>query len=323
MKKPIAIVAGEPNSISSEIIFKSWKFKNNYKHKPFFIIGSFKLIELQMKKLKYNIKLKKINENFKINYLSKKVLHIYDVNYIQKKPFENLSGKSNKYIIKCFDIASKLANKKKILGFINCPISKEFLFKNKHQGITEYLAKKEKVKNDGVMLIFNKKLSVSPLTKHIPLDNVSKSINELRIIKNIKIIYNFYKKYFLKKPKFALLSLNPHNYYSSKNLKVAKKINKALKILKKNKINITGPIPSDSSFIVSEKYKFNVIIGMYHDQVLTPFKALFNYNAINITLGLPFIRTSPDHGVAENIVGKRISNPESLIQAIKFFNNIN
>ena len=71
MKKPIAIVAGEPNSISSEIIFKSWKFKNNYKHKPFFIIGSFKLIELQMKKLKYNIKLKKINENFKINYLSK------------------------------------------------------------------------------------------------------------------------------------------------------------------------------------------------------------------------------------------------------------
>ena len=91
MKKPIAIVAGEPNSISSEIIFKSWKFKNNYKHKPFFIIGSFKLIELQMKKLKYNIKLKKINENFKINYLSKKVLHIYDVTYIQKTPLENLS----------------------------------------------------------------------------------------------------------------------------------------------------------------------------------------------------------------------------------------
>jgi len=322
MKKPIAIVAGEPNSISSEIIFKSWKFKNNYKHKPFFIIGSFKLIELQMKKLKYNIKLKKINENFKINYLSKKVLHIYDVNYIQKKPFENLSEKSNKYIIKCFDIASKLANKKKILGFINCPISKEFLFKNKHQGITEYLAKKEKVKNDGVMLIFNKKLSVSPLTKHIPLDNVSKSINELRIIKNIKIIYNFYKKYFLKKPKFALLSLNPHNYYSSKNLKVAKKINKALKILKKNKINITGPIPSDSSFIVSEKYKFNVIIGMYHDQVLTPFKALYNFRAINITLGLPYIRVSPDHGVGENIMGKKIANADSLIESIKFFNYI-
>ena len=95
-----------------------------------------------------------------------------------------------------------------------------------------------------------------------------------------------------------------------------------MKILKKNKINITGPIPSDSSFIVSEKYKFNVIIGMYHDQVLTPFKALYNFRAINITLGLPYIRVSPDHGVGENIMGKKIAHADSLIESIKFFNYI-
>ena len=69
-----------------------------------------------------------------------------------------------------------------------------------------------------------------------------------------------------------------------------------------------------------DKYKFDVIIGMYHDQVLTPFKALFNFNAINITLGLPYIRTSPDHGTAENIIGRKIANPKSLIESIKFFN---
>ena len=163
------------------------------------------------------------------------------------------------------------------------------------------------------MLIFNKKLSVSPLTKHIPLDNVSKSINELRIIKNIKIIYNFYKKYFLKKPKFALLSLNPHNYYSSKNLKVAKKINKALKILKKNKINITGPIPSDSSFIVSEKYKFNVIIGMYHDQVLTPFKSIFHFDAIN---SAPIDHSSSEYVQARGATGNLISNTKSCPKSL-------
>jgi len=72
-----------------------------------------------------------------------------------------------------------------------------------------------------------------------------------------------------------------------------------------------------------KKYKFDVIVGMYHDQVLTPFKALFQYEAINITLGLPYIRISPDHGVAENIVGKNIANPNSLIYSIKFFNYIN
>ena len=85
-------------------------------------------------------------------------------------------------------------------------------------------------------------------------------------------------------------------------------------------IKVTGPIAPDSSFMISKKYKFDVIIGMYHDQVLTPFKALYNFSAINITLGLPYIRISPDHGVAENITGKRIANPNSLIESIKFFN---
>ena len=322
MKKLIAIVAGEPNSISSEIIFKSWKHKDRYKHKSFFIIGSFQLLNKQMKKLKYNIKTKKIDKNLKVKNLNKNKLYIYDVKYIQKKPFQNISSKSNKYIMKCLDIATKLAKRKKILGFINCPISKEFLFKNKHQGITEYLSQKEKIKNDGVMLIFNNKLSVSTITKHIPIDRVKKEIKEKEIINKIKIINNFYKKYFYKKPNFALLGLNPHNYYSTNESDVKKKIDRSIKILKKQKINIRGPISSDTSFMIVKKYKFDVIIGMYHDQVLTPFKALYNFSAINITLGLPYIRISPDHGVGIDIMGKKIANADSLIESIKFFNRI-
>ena len=92
--------------------------------------------------------------------------------------------------------------------------------------------------------------------------------------------------------------------------------------MKKRGFKIVGPISPDSSFMVYRKHKLNVIIGMYHDQVLTPFKALFKYNAINITLGLPYIRISPDHGVAENITGKNIANPNSLIESIKFYNYI-
>ena len=85
---------------------------------------------------------------------------------------------------------------------------------------------------------------------------------------------------------------------------------------------MVGPISPDTSFMLYKKYKFDVIFGMYHDQVLTPFKSLFKYDAINITLGLPYIRISPDHGVAEDIVGKKIANPRSLIESIKFFNYI-
>jgi len=323
MNKPIAIIAGEPNSISSEIIFKCWKLKKKYIHKPLFIIGSVQLLNLQMKQLKYKIKIKKINKHFKIRDLNEIELPVYDIDYTQKKPFEKISSKSNKYIFKCFEVALKFVKDKKILGFINCPISKEYLFKNKHQGVTEFLSKKlNKKNNNEVMLIYNKKLSVSPITTHIPLNQVSKKINQYKIVEKVKIINNFYKKFLNKKPNFAILGLNPHNFSISKKSEEKKIINKAIKSLVKLKINAKGPVAPDSSFVIFKKYKFDVIIGMYHDQVLSPFKALFNFFAINITLGLPYIRISPDHGIAEDIVGKKIANPNSLIESIKFFNYI-
>ena len=323
MIKPIAIIAGEPNSISSEIIFKCWKLKKKYIHKPLFIIGSVQLLNLQMKQLKYKIKIKKINKHFKIRDLNEIGLPVYDIDYTQKKPFEKISSKSNKYIFKCFEVALKFVKDKKILGFINCPISKEYLFKNKHQGVTEFLSKKlNKKNNNEVMLIYNKKLSVSPITTHIPLNQVSKKINQYKIVEKVKIINNFYKKFLNKKPNFAILGLNPHNFSISKKSEEKKIINKAIKSLVKLKINAKGPVAPDSSFVIFKKYKFDVIIGMYHDQVLSPFKALYNFFAINITLGLPYIRISPDHGIAEDIVGKKIANPNSLIESIKFFNYI-
>ena len=323
MNKSIAIIAGEPNSISSEIIFKSWKLKNRFKHKPLFVIGSIRLLNLQKKKLKYKIKIKKINNELKINNLKGEELPVYDIEYNQKKPFEIISNKSNKYIFKCFDVATKLVKDKKILGFINCPVSKEHLFKNKYQGVTEFLSKKTNKIGKEVMLIYNDELSVSPITTHIPLSQVNKKINQHKIVKKVKIINNFYKKIFNKKPNFAILGLNPHNYSSSKKSEEKEIINKAIKTLTKLKIKVKGPIPSDSSFVIFKKYKFDVIIGMYHDQVLTPFKALYNFKAINITLGLPYIRISPDHGVARDITGKGNANPKSLIESIKFFNHIN
>ena len=322
MNKAVAIIAGEPNSISSEIIFKSWKLRKRYNYKPLIIIGSVQLLNLQKKKLKYHIKIKKINNNFNLKDLNKDSLAVLDVNYKQKKSFQKISSKSNKYILKCFNIAINLIKNKKILGFINCPISKEFLFKNKYQGITEFLSKKAGTKGSEAMLIYNKKLSVCPLTTHIPLKQVSNKIIKSKIILKVKTINNFYKKIFNKKPNFAILGLNPHNFAPVKRLEEKEIILPAIKAIKKLGIKVTGPISPDTSFVLFKKYKFDVMFGMYHDQVLTPFKALFKYDAINITLGLPYIRISPDHGVGSNITGKRIANPRSLIESIKFFNYI-
>ena len=122
------------------------------------------------------------------------------------------------------------------------------------------------------------------------------------------------------KPKIAITGLNPHcenffNISEEKNI-----IEPAIKILKKKKIKIFGPYPADTIFLKQNSKKFNVIIGMYHDQVLTPIKALYGFNAINITLGLPFLRISPDHGPNNKMIGKNKSDPQSLIDALKFLN---
>jgi len=322
--KIIGIIAGEPNSTASEIIFKAWKKRKKYKHFPFFIIGSFSILEKQKNTLGFkNLKLKKIRENFKKKDLMGSKLAVLNVNFQQSSSFAKISKKSKPYIFKCFDLCAKLIKSKKIMGLINCPVSKEHLFDKNSKGVTEYLSKKYSKLGKEVMLIYNKNLAVSPITTHIRLADVVRSLNKKIIIKKIETINQFYKKVLKKTPKIAVLGINPHNYSGYKKKSDEKNlVLPAIKFLKKKKINVLGPVSPDTSFMIYKKYKIDTIVGMYHDQVLTPFKSIFKFDAINITLGLPFIRISPDHGVGSNIVGKKIANPNSLIESIKFFNNL-
>ena len=314
--KPILIVAGEPNSIFSEIFFKSIKYKK-YKS-PIIIIASKKLIELQMRKLNVNKKIRLIDflDIEKYNFDNRKI-NLIDVNFDQKKPFKRISNKSNTYIEKSFEIAIQILKKKITNKLINGPISKKFFLKKKFLGITEYLAFKTKTKNFA-MLIYNKELSVCPLTTHLPLKKVSKKITNNLIRNKVKLIDNFYKKYFKHKPKIAITGLNPHCESTDDFNEDDKIIKPTTKSLIKLNYRILGPFAADTIFLRKNRKKFNVIIGMYHDQVLTPIKTLFEYDAINITLGLPFIRISPDHGPHESMLGKNKSDPKSLINALTF-----
>ena len=118
-----------------------------------------------------------------------------------------------------------------------------------------------------------------------------------------------------------MLGLNPHNFEFKKNSEEFKIIKPAINILKK-KYRINGPFSSDTIFLKDNLKKFDVIVGMYHDQVLTPFKALFGFDAVNITLGLPYIRMSPDHGVAEDRRKLNMSNPKSLNRCIEIISDL-
>ena len=144
-------------------------------------------------------------------------------------------------------------------------------------------------------------------------------ISKKKIINNVITIVNFYKKNFNKQIKIAITGLNPHCYSAYKNDEESLIIKPAIKFLKKRKFNIFGPLSADTTFIKKNLNRFDVIIGMYHDQVLAPFKTLFEQKAINITLGLPFLRVSPDHGPNNEMIGKNKSDPQSIISAINFF----
>jgi len=172
------------------------------------------------------------------------------------------------------------------------------------------------------MLLYNDLFSVSPLTTHLKVKDISKNIKIKKIINNFQNILNFYKKIIgIKNPLIGILGLNPHNavdtYVNSEEQKII--IPSINKLKKKFKKNIIGPISSDTSFLKREDKKINSLIGMYHDQVLTTFKYINKFSAINITLGLPFIRVSPDHGTASDIIGKNRANPESFLYCLKFF----
>ena len=303
--KPILIIPGETKSIFFEIFFKS--LKSNKYNSGLILICNKKKLDKEVKKFNFKKNIELLNI-YKIDPKNIKKNKIYIIDVKKQNP--------NNYVLDCFDVAFKLIKSGFTNKLINGPVDKSKTLKKKYLGITEYISKKFN-KKKFAMLIYNEKLSVSPITTHLPLKLVTKEISKKIIIEKVNIINEFYKKFLKFKPRIAVVGLNPH-CESVHNFNEDQKILlPAIKSLKK-KINVKGPFPADTLFLKKNRKKFNVIVGMYHDQVLTPIKTLFEYDAINITLGLPFIRVSPDHGPNEKMVGKNISNPLSLIKAIHF-----
>ena len=317
--KPILIVAGEPNSIFSEIFLKTISKKKFIS--PIILIVSLDLFKRQMKFLNFEIKfnLIKSNDLNKVK-LKNKNIYIINIKYNNLHVFSKISDHSNLYLKKCFDVAFKIIKNKFTYKFINGPVNKKYFLKNKYIGITEYISKKFNKKNNA-MLIFNKELSVCPLTTHLPLKYVAKSIDKKIIKKKLILINDFYKKIIGFKPRIAITGLNPHCESIDKFNEDEKIIKPTIKYLKKKNIDIDGPFSADTIFIKKNRSKYDVIVGMYHDQVLTPIKTLYEYDAINITLGLPFLRISPDHGPNENMIGLNSSNPLSLKRALEFLDD--
>tara|TARA_Y100000816_G_scaffold100037_1_gene69692 strand:- start:1061 stop:1993 length:933 start_codon:yes stop_codon:yes gene_type:complete len=302
---PILIVPGEKKSIFFEIFFKSLRSK--VFKSPLILICDKNSLDREVKRYKFkkNIKLIKLEKIYSENLYNNKVylVHVKD-------------QYSNVYVHNCFKIAFGLIKDGFTQKMINGPINKTKTFNKKYLGVTEFVAKNFN-QSKFAMLIYNKKLSVCPVTTHLPLKLVANKITKKKIKEKIVIVDNFYKKFLGFKPRIAVIGMNPH---CESVLKFNEDTKIILPVIKsfKNKVNVKGPFPADTIFLRKNRKKFDIIIGMYHDQVLTPIKTLFEYDAINITIGLPFLRVTPDHGPNEKMFRKNISSPISLIRSLEF-----
>jgi 4-hydroxythreonine-4-phosphate dehydrogenase len=205
-------------------------------------------------------------------------------------------------------------------AMVTAPISKEHLKKGgyPYPGHTEFLAALSQTR-DFRMMMMGPRLKVVLVTIHEPIKKVASLLTTGSILKTIEITDRAMKDWFgIKKPRIAVAALNPHagesGIFGNEEIKI---IIPAIRKAQAKRINVSGPYPADTVFYRAVKGEFNVVIALYHDQGLIPLKLLHFEEAVNITLGLPFIRTSVDHGTAFDIAGKGIADPSSLIAAIK------
>ncbi len=321
IKKRILITAGEPASISSEITIKAIKKLKKEINSELILVTDPSLIKTEINHLNKSAKLNILDKRLDFKDYKKDFINIIPIQLNEKVIPGILNKKNSDFVVRSIKISVNLLLQKKASAVVTNPINK-FIMKSsnfKFNGHTEYLGYLSKFNKKPIMMLESNKLRVVPLTTHIPISSVSKKINTKMIIEKINILNNeLIKIYKIKKPIIYISGLNPH---SGDGGKIGKEeltvIYPAIRKLKELGLDVKGPFPGDTLFQKNKIKEYDVAVCMYHDQALIPIKTLYSGNIINITLGLDFIRTSPDHGTALDIAGEKKADPSSLILAIK------
>jgi len=318
--KKILYSPGEPSGIGPDLIIQicSTPFWEKI-HIPIVCLADKKLIQDRAKVLNKKIKIDVLNNLDSANQNKFGVIQIKEVSKCRITKPGKLYKSNAAYVLKNLDYGIEQSIKEGI-GLVTGPISKENIITidEKFSGHTEYIQKKT-LSNDVLMLLGSKKLRVAIATTHVPLKKVPQLITKRLIINKAMILHNeLITKFKIKSPRIKLLGLNPHAGEGGKiGTEERNILIPAVKELRKNNINISMPLSADTAFTKKILADTDAYLGMYHDQVLPVIKALSFGNTINITLGVPIIRTSVDHGVALDIAGSGKTDVSSFEEAIR------
>ena len=320
-KKIVLISAGDPSSIASELTIKALQSGKIIDDILPIIVTDSSLIENHKNIIEDNWKINEIKDEKNFVDYKKNNFNIIPMKIENKVKLGNPSVKNCEFIkssiIKCIE----LENRTIASAIVTNPINKNIMYQAgfKYAGHTEFLATFSKKNIQPVMMLVSEYLKTIPLTIHVPIIDVPNLITRELIVSTVKITSNYLKKYFgINKPRIVITGLNPHSGENGEiGLEEQKIIIPCINDIKNNSsILLNGPLSADTIFSYQQRQTYDVAICMYHDQALIPIKTLDFNNAVNVTLGLDFIRTSPDHGTGFDIAGKDKANPGSLISAI-------
>lgn len=321
---PLAVSCGDPAGIGPDIIVQAWAARDRHAVPPFFCIGDPEQLSQRAKRLELNVPIAR--------YDATQTAPMPDA-ALPVMPLENRLGETPGVpdranaagIVEAIDRAAAITMSGTAAAMVTAPISKKPLYEAgfAHPGHTEYLAALAErhigQRVHAVMMIAGPTLRTVPVTIHIPLAEVPKALSRALIIKTLTIVDADLKARFgLDRPRIVVAGLNPHaGEGGALGQEDQAIIAPAVGAARAKGIAVTGPLPADTLFHAAARADYDVAVCMYHDQALIPAKALDFDEGVNVTLGLPFIRTSPDHGTAFAIAGSGQARPDSFIAALK------
>jgi 4-hydroxythreonine-4-phosphate dehydrogenase len=323
MAKPLALTLGEPAGIGPDITIKAWLRRDELKLPPFYLLGDRDFIGKRARALGVDIKLADVGAEGAVAAFARALPVVSTGQAATAQPGRPDDRSADAALASIRqavrDVASGRAG-----AVVTNPIAKGVLYRAgfRHPGHTEYLA--ELAASNGhvpqpVMMLWSPVLAVVPVTIHLALREAIAQLSTGLIVSTVRIVAAHLKSHFgLPRPRLAISGLNPHaGEDGTLGTEETTVVAPAIEVLRGDGIDVRGPLPADTMFHAAAREHFDCAICMYHDQALIPIKTLAFDDAVNVTLGLPFIRTSPDHGTAFDIAGTGRANPASLIAALR------
>ena len=323
MAKPLALTSGEPAGIGSDITLKAWLCRDELKLPAFYWLGDSASLARRAKLLGLNVPLAELRPEDAASAFAQALPVVSTGQVATAQPGRPDDSSADAALTSIrhavADVTAGRAG-----AVVTNPIAKNVLYRAgfRHPGHTEYLAELAATKGSTpqpVMMLWSPTLAVVPVTIHVSLREALAQLSADLIVSTVRIVVAALKSQFgIARPRLAVSGLNPHaGEDGSLGTEEQTIIAPALDILRKEGFQIRGPLPADTMFHEAARQTYDCAICMYHDQALIPIKTLAFEDAVNVTLGLPLIRTSPDHGTAFDIAGTGKANPASLIAALR------